>query len=226
MCAPTCDGALIPADVYQAFKDGAASGIEFIIGIPKNVAQVFRSFVGNQNSIDAVFSAVADLRNCMDDSTAHAVQAYIETQTAASTELEAKSKFVGQWLALCLYRTAVRLSEGGNQVHLMYWDEKPLIENLGSGTVDVVATLLRNGEALQMYGSVMNKDLSETLQTLLRKYVTGEALGLYRNEIGGLDAFEWKAFPQALIVSDGKLLCDTIEERITEIDGLLDFVIS
>ena len=226
MCAPTCDGKLIPADVYQAFKDGAASCVEFIIGIPRNIAQVFKSFVGNQNSIDAIFSAVADLRNTMDDSTANAVQAYIEAQTAASSELEAKSKLVDQWLALCLYRTAVRLSEGGNQVHLMYWDEKPLIENLGSGTVDVVATLLGNSVALEMYGSVMNNDLSETFQALMHKFIYGDTLQLYPNEIKGVDAVDWRAFPEALIVSDGKLLCDTIEERITEIDGLLDFVIS
>ena len=54
----------------------------------------------------------------------------------------------------------------------------------------------------------------------------GDALQLYPNEIKGIDAVDWKEFPKALIVSDGKLLCGTIEERITEIDGLLDFVIS
>ena len=224
MCAPTCDGVLIPADVYRAFEDGAASGIEFIVGIPGQIAQVFKSFVGNQNYIDAVISAVADLQNYMDDSTPGAVREYIETQTAASSDPEAKSKLVDQWLALCIYRTAARLSRGGNQVRLMYWDEKPLIENLGAGSVDVVATLLGNDEALQMYGNVMNADLSETLQALLHKYVTGEALELYRNEIRGLDAFEWKTFPQALIVSDGKLQCDTLEERLTEVKGLLEFV--
>ena len=45
----------------------------------------------------------------------------------------------------------------------MYWDEKALIENLGSGSVDAAAALLGNGGALQMYGSVMNKDLSARL---------------------------------------------------------------
>ena len=36
----------------------------------------------------------------------------------------------------------------------------------------------------------------------------------YRNEIYGMDAFEWETFPKALIVSDGKLVCDTIEDKI------------
>ena len=151
------------------------------------------------------------------------MQAYIGEQAAASTALEAKSKLVEQWNALCIYRGAVKLAEGGNKVHLMYWNEKPLIENLGSGTVDAAAALLGNGEALQMYGSVMNADLSETLQCLLQKFINGNALQLYANEIKGVDALNWKAFPQALIVSDEKLQCARIEDRLTEVKGLLDF---
>ena len=226
MCAPTCDGKLIPDDVYQAYHDGAASGIEFIIGITSNEAQVFRSLVGDQKYSDEIFSAVADMSNYLDDVTADAVWAYLETQTASMGELEAKSKLFEQWLALCIYRLAIKLKEGGNPVHLMYWDEESLIENLGSGTVDVVAALLGNGDALQMYGSVMNADLSEALQTLLHKYISGNALQLYPNEIKGIDAFDWKAFPQALIVSDGKLQCNTIEDKITEVKELLKYMIS
>jgi len=217
MCAPTCDGKLIPKQVYEAYRNGAASGIEFIVGITSEEMQVIRSSVGGKNYEDAVNAAVDNLQGDLDSSTAEAVRAYIEAQTAASSELEAKSKLVGQWIALGVYRVASMLSQGGNKVHLMYWDEKALIENLGSGTADVLAALLGNGEALQMYGSVMNADLSETLQALLLKFVSGEAMQLYRNEISGFDGLDWKAFPQALIVSDGKFACDTIEDRITAV---------
>ena len=224
MCAPTCDGTWIPADVYRACQDGAASGIEFVIGLSGHETKVFQSLVGDQKYMDGIASALADMRNDMDDAAASAVQAYIEAQTAASTEMEAKSKLVEQWNALGIYRAAVKLNAADNPVHLMYWDEKPLIENLGSGTVDVEAALLGNDEALQMYGSVMNADLSETLQALLQKFINGDALELYRNEIGGINAFDWKAFPHALIVSDGTFQCDMIEDRLTEVQGLLDYI--
>ena len=157
-----------------------------------------------------------------DGSIAEAVRAYIEAQTSASSELEAKSKLVGQWIMLGIYRIAAMLSQSGNRVHLMYWDEKALIENLGSGTADVLATLLGNGDALQMYGSVLNKDLSEALQSLLQKFINQKALQLYSNEIKGVDAFLWKPFPRALIVSDGEIRCDTIEDKITEVKELLE----
>jgi para-nitrobenzyl esterase len=186
---------------------------------------VFRSAVGRKNYEDAVNAAVDNLQGYLDGSIAEEVRAYIEAQTSASSEIEAKSKLVGQWIAMGIYLVAAKLSQGGNKVHLMYWDERALIENLGSGTADVLATLLGNGEALQMYGSVMNADLSETLQALLLKFVSGDALQLYRNEISGFDGLDWKAFPRALIVAGGKLTCDTIEDRITEIEGLLDYMV-
>ena len=125
------------------------------------------------------------------------------------------SELVNQWVALCTYRVAERLKQGGNQVYMIYWDEKALIEKLGTGTVDATGIILGNSEALQMYGSVIDKDLSEILQSLLKKFISREALEFYRNEIYGMDAFEWEAFPKALIVSDGKLVCDTIADRIT-----------
>ncbi len=223
MCAPTCDGLLIPARVYDAYRNGAASGIEFIVGITRGETQVLRSSVGGKNYEDGVNAVVNEIHGALDGSIAEAVQAYIEVQTAASSELEAKSKLFGQWLALSIYRVAAKLSQGGNKVHLMYWDEKALIENLGSGSVDILAALLGNGEALQLYGSVMNADVSETLQALLVKYVKGDDLQLYRNELLGFDGLDWKAFPQALIVADGKITCDTIADRITEVKDLLDY---
>ena len=225
MCAPTCDGKLIPKQVYEAYRNGAASCIEFIVGITGGGMQAYRSSVGGRNYEDAVNAAVDDMQGYMDPSITGAVRAYIEARTAASSELEAKSKLAAQYIALGVYRVAAKLSQGGSKVRLMYWDEKALIENLGSGTADVLATLLGNGEALQQYGSVMNADLSEPLQALLLKFVSGDALQLYRNEITGFDGLEWKAFPQALIVSDGKIMCDTIEDRITDVKELLDYMV-
>lgn len=222
MCAPTNDGTLVPADVFAAYEEGRASGVDFILGIPGREMHVMRSVIGDRNYEELISAVVADIQQYSDGAAAEAVQEYIKSQTAAAGEADAKTKIAEQWNALGIYRTALKLSQGGNKVHVMLWDEKPVIENLGSGTTDAAAALLGNAEALQMYGSVMDKDLSEILQTLLSKYIKGEALRLYRNEITGLDAMEWKAFPKALIVSDGIIKCGPIEDRITEVKELLE----
>ena len=200
LCAPTCDGTLVPADVYQAYKNGAASGIEFIVGITKGEMQGLRSSIGSGKFEHAVNVTVDNLQNSMADS----VQKYLQTKAASSSEDKAKSKLVQKWVSHSIYRVAAKLFQGGNTVHLMYWDEEALIKNLGSGTVDVLATLLGNENALQLYGNVMNKDLSELLQFLLVKFASGDALELYRNELSNYDGFKWNAFPHALIIANGK----------------------
>ena len=222
--APTCDGALIPADAYHVFQDGAARGIPFIIGFPRNERQVFRSFIGEPRYEEHIFSTAADIQNTLQGPAAAAVQEYIKAQAASSTELDAKSKLVEQWNALFIYRTASKLFEGGNKVHLLYWDEKPLIDNLGSGTVDAAAALLGNSDAAEMYGSVVDADLSTVLETLLFKFISGNALELYTNEIKGIHALKWKSFPRALIVSDEQLCCGRIEDRLTEIKCLWNYI--
>ena len=199
LCAPTCDGTWIPEDVYLAYQNGAASGIEFILAIPRNELPVFRSFIGTERYEEFLFSPEND----------------VPGRTGTSDTLEAREKRFEQRNAYYMYQTAVKLSEGGNEVHLLFWDTEPLLEQLGSGTVDAAAVLLGNADALQLYGSVMNNDLSEVLQTLLEKYIKGSALHLYTNEIKGVSALDWKAYPKALIVSDGKLSCGPIKDRIT-----------
>ncbi|MBQ8941387.1 MAG: carboxylesterase family protein [Firmicutes bacterium] len=220
MSVPTYDETFVPADVYEAYHNGVAADIEFIIGIPSNESNVTRSFIGNYNYEKLLSDGLTDILNDIENSAVAEVQKYIEVQKESTSELEARSKFIDKWIALGNYRGAVKLSEGGNKVHLMYWDEKPLIENLGSGTVNAAAVLLGNEEALQLYGSVMDNDISEILQTLLHKFIKGNALKLYNNEIKGVDAFDWKKFPKALIVKDNKIFCGKIEDKLNEINDL------
>lgn len=224
LCAPTCDGKLIRANPYKACQEGAASGIEFIIGIPCCERMVFRSFIGDRNYEKLISAGVIDMQSCLGDTVFDAVQEYVKRQNASSGEFEVKAKLFELWLAVSAFLFGVKLAEGGNKVNLMYWNRTPLIDKLGSGTVDAEAELLGNGEALRMYGNVMDKNMSETLQTFLYKFAEGNALKLYHNEIYGVGDFEWKPFPMALIVSDNEFKCDRIEGRITEIKELLKYL--
>ena len=205
ICGPTRGATGIPADVLRAYQDGPASGIDFCFGLPNNELGVFRSFVGRRNYEEFIREHMAEMQSSIDSPIADELQEYIDTLATSSTELEAKSRVLEQWASLCIYQTAATLARCGNNVHLMYWDEEPLIDNLGSGTVDVAAVLLGNTESSQMYGNVIDEDLSEVLQSFLQKFANGSALRLYPNEIKRIDAFDWKAFPQALVISDEKM---------------------
>lgn len=155
---------------------------------------------------------------------AKAVRDYIAEQAASMSELEAKAKTYEQFYTLSTYRCAQKLTEGGNKVRLLYWNVKPLIENLGSGTVDVAATFLGSREAVQLYGNVLNRDIAETLQKLFQKFERGDEMRLFNNEIKGIGAIDWKEFPRALIVSDKSFKCEPIADKLTEVKCLLDLL--
>ena len=223
--APTCDGKLIPANIFDAYKKGAANGIEFIVGIPSNEGHVYKSFIGEENYEEILSENIEEtLSYYLDADTAAAVRSYIENRAKNTSELEAKGKFFEQWNALSMYLSAMQLASGGNKVHLMYWDVNPLIKNLGSGTVDVVLALFGNSKLSQMYGNVLDAAISEILQHFLKKFVRGEGMSLYNNEIKGVKAIDWKEFPYALIVSSKNFNCAPIEDRLYEIDGLWEFM--
>ena len=160
----------------------------------------------------------------IDADAAQSVRNYVEDQVKSIPKVEALSKVFDQWNALCTYLSAMLLAKFGNEVRIIYWNVSPLIENLGSGTVDVASALLGNSEIAQMYGKVLDPTISKILQTFFIKFMNGESMQLYNNEIKGVNAIDWEVFPKALIVSDKKIQCEPIEDRLTEIKGLFEIV--
>ena len=225
LALPTCDGKLIPANVWKSYKNGAVNGVEFITGIPQNERQIYKAFIGQQNYVDLISESMKELWKLLDVEKVQAIKNYIENLKKQDvSEVDAQAKVLEQWHALSMYLTAKQLAAGGSKVHLIYWNVKPLIENLGSGTVDIVSAFFGNAKTSQMYGNVLDPTISEILQALLKKFVNGDELKLYNNEIKGVKAMDWKKFPDALIVSSKEFKCESIEDKLTEIPALLEFM--
>ena len=72
---------------------------------------------------------------------------------------------------------------------------------------------------------IVDDDSSDDTESVVQKFIKEEPLQLYHNEIKGVDTIDWKSYPQALIVTDEKLVCDTIEDRLSGIMGLVDHVL-
>lgn len=220
---PTRDGKLIPFDVPAAYQHGAANGIEVIIGISNNERQVYKSLVGEEKYEDFISTELNSMPKFFESkhpSEAKAIRDYTAAQAATMPLLKAKAKTYEQIYTLSTYRSAQKLAAGGNTVRLLYWNVKPLIENLGSGTVDVAAAFLGSSKAVQLYGNVQNRDIAETLQRLFRKFESGDKMRLFNNEIKGISGVDRKEFPRALIVSEKAFKCERILDKLTEIKCL------
>ena len=214
LSAPTIDGKFIPSDVYAAYSSGFVSDVEFIIGISADERRIYRAYVGDEIYKDFISKEMSIIFAYLDANypgETQNVKNYIEEQKATLTDFEANEKVWAQYYALSLYRCAKKLADGG----------KPLIENLGSGTVDVLAAFLGNSDAAQIYGNLLNQNIAETLQNLFRKFENGDKLQLFNNELKGIGAVRWKEFPNALIVSEKAFRCEPIAYKLSEINSLL-----
>ena len=219
VAAPTYDGKLIPKNIFKTYQ---GADIEFIIGIPSAENQIYKSFIGEQLFEKLVVQRFEGILSYLDKNNAQAVKDYIKNQKYIP-ETEAKSKFCEQWNALCMYFSAMQLSAAGNKVHLLYWNVNPVIENLGAGTVAVASAFLGNEQTSQIYGNVLDSNIFEIFQSFMKKFMKGESLQLYNNEIKGVNAINWEEFPKALVISDKNFKCELIEDNLTEIKSLLDF---
>ena len=106
---PTREGKLIPFDVPAAYRDGAASGIEFIIGIPSNERQIYKSLVGVKKYEDFISKELDDILLFLDNkypAQAKAIRDYIDEQSSTITALEAKAKAYEQFYTLNTYYCA------------------------------------------------------------------------------------------------------------------------
>ena len=227
MSSPTRDGNFIPMDIFAAYQNGVAADIEFIISISSNEVQVYKSVVGEKKYNDFMSKGLADILRYLDDvqpDVAKSVRNYIDEQSATMPAVEVQAKIYEQVYLLTTYQNAQKLAEGGSKIHLFYWNVKPLIKNLGEGTVDVMATFLGNVKMAQMYGTILHQDIAEPIQKLFRKFASGEEMRLFLNEIEGFNAINWKEFPQALIVSEKKFKCKPIVDKLTDVKELLNLL--
>lgn len=57
----------------------------------------------------------------------------------------------------------------------------------------------------------------------MKKFMKGESVQLYNNEIKGVEALDWEESPKALIMSNENFQCKVLENQLTEIKRLIDF---
>ena len=101
-------------------------------------------------------------------------------------------------------------------MHVLFWDVDSVVENLGSGSVDIVNTVLGNQDAAVAYGSVVNESVQDVLQAFILKFIHEDSMELYNNEIDGINAIDWNEYPDVLLITDDSIRLQSAEELLPE----------
>ncbi len=227
---PPRDGKLVPADIDQAYLDGVASDIEFIYGISEDDVSGWRAMLVGDVSLDEMtenyYKLVAEGMSKDKEEKLNAIlQKYIKS---GLEELEAKRALLGDFLyKACVLQDCRNLSKGGSKVKVFYWDVKGDIEKLAANSVSMITTILGNEEIAEQLGYINNRDITEVTQALIGKYIHGQSVELFKNEIKGVNGIVWNDFAEGtnsvLHIEKGKIKMDenAFSENVFELAKLI-----
>lgn len=208
LSAPVCDGRLIPKDIYQAARNGEAGNIEFMIGISENETGCYTSLVGEDTLASLIDLYSENFLNRHGEEKAAEIGRILSEKEAELGAFQAKAWLINiLFYSVAMLRFADCLQKSGNKVYCFHWKVKQLIEKLGSGSISLLSTLLSNSDAGAHLGTLVNSNVELIMQTLLMKFVKGEEVSLFDNELNGVNAVAWDSYPGILSVSDEKLFC-------------------
>lgn len=219
---PKCDGKLIPADVLEAYRNGAARNIEFILSASGDNASAYSASIGRGFSEKLFAQTVKEVLHRQKPATAEKLNRLIADETERIGKAKAEAKFLNLWMDhIGLLQFSEALQSGGSTVRALFWAVDAVIKDLGTGSVNLISTVLGNQEAAADYGSVVSDSVRKVLQAFIEKVILGEAPELYSNEVDGIDAIQWETFPNILVFSEDKIQLQAVEDTLKDAKELL-----
>ncbi len=76
----------------------------------------------------------------------------------------------------------------------------------------MVSLILHNDIAALAYGTVRNESIQNILTALIGKFIRGEEIEIFKNELGGVDAIKWKDYPDVLCITNDAVKIRPVNE--------------
>lgn len=194
---PPRDGRLVPKDVEAAYLAGAASDVEFVVGLAADDLSRWQAMLAGDVSlndmVDMYYAWFADSIGAdKADKLDAALQKYAQSGLSA---VDAKKALLADFqYKSCILHDCRTLAKGGSVVHCFYWNVKGNIEKLSANTVSLVTTILGNAKTGEQMGYLNDESLTEIMQALVGKFTRGKPLEFYNNELKGVREIVWKTF--------------------------------
>ncbi len=221
---PVYDGVFFPKNIFQAYTEGKAADIQFMMGLASDELGVYNSMFNAdvvQSMIPGLFD---DLLKKLTDVQAKEIKTILDEKEKELGKFKMQEWFVDNWyhLIAALYMARC-LKTGGKAPYVFYWNSQIGIEKLGTGTPIIVSTMLGNHEAAEAFGTVVHTDNESILQELLMKFLQDQDVKLYNNELRGVSAIEWMPYPNVMEITNQVWTCreQFLDEGMEDINRLL-----
>ena len=221
----------ISKNIFDLIKSGVAKDIDFIFGFGSGESSGWEGMTkGDFETNILIEDYYQNLKNVIakdkKDLFDRIMNLYMDTY---KSENEAKYYLLSDFqFTATIISNAIKLAKGGSNVHLFYWDKTGEVDKFKSNVISIVSTILGNNKLAESMGYIVDSDNTEVFQVLLHKFINGEKLELYKNEIRGIDEIVWGNYKDkegnVLCVKDNKIenLRDVFSEKVKLIIELLD----
>lgn len=194
---PPRNGLYITKDVEKEYLDGAAADIEFIFGIAADDVSAWESMLADEVAFDEIVKEyfeffTKEMGSTNEDVINALVNKYRES---GLSDLEAKKEMLADFqYKSCILHDCSLLAKGGSKVRCFYWDVKGDIEKLTANAVSMVTAILGNTNIAEQMGYIHEESITEIINALISKYIHGDQVALYNNEIKGVTKLNWDEF--------------------------------
>lgn len=217
-------------NIFDLIEKGVAKNIEFIFGFGSGEYSGWEGMTkGDVETNKLIEDYYQNIKNIIakdkKELFERIMNLYIDTY---KDEYKAKYFLLSDFqFTVSVLSNASKFAKGGSNVHLFYWDKTNEVDKFKSNVISIVSTILGNSKLALSMGYIIDDDNTEVFQALLHKYINGEKLELYKNEIRGIDELVWKNYSDkednVLCVKDNAIenLHDVFSEKVKLIKELI-----
>ena len=194
---PPLDGRVAPQDISRAYRNGAASGVEFIFGFAADDLSTWQAMLAGEVSHDDLMAAYyEEFKSVVGAKKANKLEALLQKymQPGMSITDARKSLLADMQYKAKVLHDCKTLAAAGNKVRCFCWDVSGDIEKLTANTVSMVTAILGNFEIAEQMGYLHDKGLTEIMQALVSRFMRGQKPELFNNEVKGVSEIIWNEF--------------------------------
>ncbi len=223
------DGKLVPEDIEKMYLSGIASDIEFVFGIVADNASGWQAMVAGDLSTQEMVNSYYDLfKNAIGIDKADKADILLQNYIGSGLNVtDAKRALLSDFF----YKAAVlhdckTLLRGGSKVRCFYWDVKGDIEKLTANSASMMTAILGNSEIAEQMGYLNNQSITEIMQAFVGKFILGQSLSFFNNELKGFPEIVWKEYDvdsESVLHIKKDTICMTenaFSENVSELEKL------
>lgn len=192
--SPSLDVILVPKDAFDNFENYIYPSIEFMFGLPTEELGHARGILGKKISNEMLEHYWDLYIENLNKNQIDSLEKIQENKHKIFDEEDKAFYFIEFLLYHYFVMNVANRVALKNKTYCFVWDVSSDVKTLEANSNSFLTTLLKNKESGEETGFIIDKNLHVIINKLIKKYLHGESLSLFNNEIVGVSEIGWPQY--------------------------------